>query len=179
MSLACIKVIVVNLAKSVLFPQELQSFSHIVVEISREETKVVTSSLEVSLSLLLWIRPFALESPDEQASQKPKHHFTFDVQCLRGDGSVVRHSRMWCPHDIGRDSWVWGEQETLYTIHSPHEVGEEALPKRRPLSGESVPWNGLRWLLLLLLFSWFFLVFLCFFEIFFVFFVVHRLVLTV
>ena len=26
---------------------------------------------------------------------------------------VVRHSRMKCPHDIGRDSWVWGEQETL------------------------------------------------------------------
>ena len=36
-----------------------------------------------------------------------------------GDGtardvfSVVRDSRMWCPHDIGRDSWVWEEQETL------------------------------------------------------------------
>ena len=27
--------------------------------------------------------------------------------------SVVRASRMWCPHGIGRDSWVWGEQETL------------------------------------------------------------------
>ena len=34
---------------------------------------------------------------------------------------------MWCPHDIGRDSWVWGEQETLYNITSPHEVGDEAL----------------------------------------------------
>ena len=33
--------------------------------------------------------------------------------------SGVRHSRMWCPHDIGRDSWVWGEQETLYNIISP------------------------------------------------------------
>ena len=41
--------------------------------------------------------------------------------------SVVRDSRMWCPHDIGRDSWVWGEQETLYNIISPHEVGDEAL----------------------------------------------------
>ena len=40
---------------------------------------------------------------------------------------VVRDSRMWCPHDIGRDSWVWGEQETLCNILSPHEVGEEAL----------------------------------------------------
>ena len=55
---------------------------------------------------------------------------------------VVRHSRMWCPHDIGRDSWVWGEQETLYTVDSPHEVGEEALTERSPLSGEPVPWNG-------------------------------------
>ena len=27
--------------------------------------------------------------------------------------SVVRDSRMWCPHDIGPDSWVRGEQETL------------------------------------------------------------------
>ena len=41
--------------------------------------------------------------------------------------AVVRYSRMWCPQDIGRDSWVWGEQETLYNIISPHEVGEEAV----------------------------------------------------
>ena len=27
--------------------------------------------------------------------------------------AIVRRSRMKCPHDIGRDSWVWGEQETL------------------------------------------------------------------
>jgi len=42
---------------------------------------------------------------------------------------------MWCLHDIGRDSWVWGEQEALYNIISPHEVGEEALAERTPLSG--------------------------------------------
>ena len=48
---------------------------------------------------------------------------------------VVRESRMWCPHDIGRDSWVWGEQETLYMMISPHEVGEEALAERISLSG--------------------------------------------
>ena len=72
-------------------------------------------------------------SVDEHASKKLKHHFVFDIQCLLGDGatrhvfSVVRDSRMWCPHDIGRDSWVWGEQETLYNIISPHEVGEEAV----------------------------------------------------
>ena len=27
-------------------------------------------------------------------------------------------------------------------MNSPHEVGEEALCKKGPLSGESVPWNG-------------------------------------
>ena len=61
--------------------------------------------------------------------------------------SVVRDSRMWCPHDIGRDSWVWGEQETLYMMNSPHEVGEEALFGRiSPLGRKrGVPW--VRWLL--------------------------------
>ena len=48
---------------------------------------------------------------------------------------VVRDSRMWCPHDIGRDSWVWGEQEALKMMNSPHELGDEALVERRPLSG--------------------------------------------
>ena len=52
---------------------------------------------------------------------------------------VVRYSRMWCPHDIGRDSWVWGEQGTLWFMNSPHEVGEEAPSERSPLSGDSVP----------------------------------------
>ena len=37
--------------------------------------------------------------------------------------SVVRDSRMWCPHDIGRDSWVRGEQEALKMMNSPHELG--------------------------------------------------------
>ena len=49
--------------------------------------------------------------------------------------SAVRDSRMWCPHGIGRDSWVWGEQGTLKMMSSPHEVGDEALIERRPLSG--------------------------------------------
>ena len=56
--------------------------------------------------------------------------------------SVVRRSRMKCPHNIGRDSWVWGEQETLGKTNSPHEVGEEPFTERSPLSGDSVPWNG-------------------------------------
>ena len=29
--------------------------------------------------------------------------------------TVVRESRMWCPRNIGRDSWVWGELETLWS----------------------------------------------------------------
>ena len=37
--------------------------------------------------------------------------------------SVVRHSRMWCPHGIGRDSWVWGEQETLWSMIPPTKWG--------------------------------------------------------
>ena len=41
--------------------------------------------------------------------------------------SAVRDSRMWCPHDIGRDSWVWGEQEPLWTMNSPDAVRDEAL----------------------------------------------------
>ena len=49
--------------------------------------------------------------------------------------SAVRDSRMWCPHDIGRDNWVWGEQGTLEMMSSPHEVGDEAVIKRRPFSG--------------------------------------------
>ena len=56
--------------------------------------------------------------------------------------SVVRQSRMKCPHNTGWDSWLGGEQETLCKTDSPHEVGEEALSKRSSLSGESVPSNG-------------------------------------
>ena len=46
--------------------------------------------------------------------------------------SAVRDSRMWCPHDIGRDSWVWGEQETLWIMDSPHELGGRS-PHREDL----------------------------------------------
>ena len=46
---------------------------------------------------------------------------------------AVRHSRMWCPHDIGRDSWVWGEQGTLEMMNSPHEVGDESLDGSEPI----------------------------------------------
>ena len=49
--------------------------------------------------------------------------------------AVVRDSRMWCPHDIGRDSWVWGEQESLWIKNSPHEEGEELFTERGSSSG--------------------------------------------
>ena len=51
--------------------------------------------------------------------------------------SAVRNSRMRCPHDIGRESWVWGEQGTLEMMSSPHEVGEEPLAEMIPWSGEN------------------------------------------
>ena len=76
------------------------------------------------------------------AGQLDKLHEARSAFVARDVFSVVRDSRMWCPHDIGRDSWVWGEQETLWMMNSPHEVGEEPLTERSPLSGDSVPWNG-------------------------------------
>ena len=45
---------------------------------------------------------------------------------------VVRQSRMWCPHDIGRDSWVWGEQETLYIWIPPTKWGKNPSPRWSP-----------------------------------------------
>ena len=39
---------------------------------------------------------------------------------------------MWSPHDIGRESWVWEEQEALQIVQSPHKVGEEALAEWIP-----------------------------------------------
>ena len=35
--------------------------------------------------------------------------------------------KMWSPDDIGRESWVWEEQEALWVVDSPRKVGEEAL----------------------------------------------------
>ena len=52
--------------------------------------------------------------------------------------SIVRRRRstnVWCPDDIGRDSWVRGEQETLYIENSPHKVGEEARAEGWHLTG--------------------------------------------
>ena len=59
--------------------------------------------------------------------QLDKLHEAWSAFVARDVFSVVRDSRMWCPHDIGRDSWVWGEQEALEMLNSPHEVGDEAL----------------------------------------------------
>ena len=41
---------------------------------------------------------------------------------------------VWSPHAIGRESWVWEEQEALWMVDSPHKVGEEALAEWIPLS---------------------------------------------
>ena len=42
---------------------------------------------------------------------------------------------MWYHHDIGRESWVWEEQEALWVVDSPHKVGEEALAEWTLLVG--------------------------------------------
>ena len=64
---------------------------------------------------------------------------------------VVRYSRMWCPHDIGRDSWVWGEQGTLGMMNSPHEVGDEAFHRVDPVDGRKRGGPWVRWLLNLII----------------------------
>ena len=51
--------------------------------------------------------------------------------------SVVRDSRMWCPHGIGRDSWVWGEQGTLEMMNSPHDWGMRRSSKEGPCQEET------------------------------------------
>ena len=55
---------------------------------------------------------------------------------------------VWSRHAIGRESWVWEEQEALWMVDSPHKVGEEALAEWIPLSEgkRSGPW--VKWLLL-------------------------------
>ena len=60
-------------------------------------------------------------------------HFVARDVCVLGRP----YSRMWCPHDIGRDNWVWGEQGTLEMISSPHEVGEVALTEGSPCREET------------------------------------------
>ena len=51
--------------------------------------------------------------------------------------SVVLDSRMWCPHDIGRDSWVWGEQGTLEMMNSPTKWGMSRSPREAPCREET------------------------------------------
>ena len=75
--------------------------------------------------MTLWELPVAMS----QAGRENASTLARDVF------SVVRRSRMWCPHDIGRDSWVWAEQDTLEMMNSPHEVGDEPLTEGSTLSG--------------------------------------------
>ena len=51
--------------------------------------------------------------------------------------AVVRDFRMWCPHDIGRDSWVWGEQDTLWSMIPPTKWGKNPSPKGSPCREET------------------------------------------
>ena len=46
---------------------------------------------------------------------------------------VVRDSRnwMWCPHDMGQDSWVWGERDSLDVQFPPRSGGGS--PRREDL----------------------------------------------
>ena len=39
---------------------------------------------------------------------------------------------MWSPHDIGRDSWVWGEQEALQIVFPPTRWGKKPSPRGSP-----------------------------------------------
>ena len=47
---------------------------------------------------------------------------------------VHHRSGMMCPHDIGRDSWDRGGQESVVRpdFNSPQDLGEEALTERTP-----------------------------------------------
>ena len=44
---------------------------------------------------------------------------------------------MWCPHHIGRDSWVWGEQETLKSSIPPTKWGKNPSPRGAPCREEA------------------------------------------
>ena len=46
---------------------------------------------------------------------------------------------MMCPHDIGRDSWDRGGQESVVRpdFNSPQDLGEEALTERAPRRKET------------------------------------------
>ena len=117
--------------------------SKILVEISRKRPKLsYDPSRSISRSCCAYI--FLTESPYERASKSQSVTSRSVINaCLNWCGtardvfSVIRHSRMWCPYDIGRESWVWGEQEALCTMNSPHEVGDGALSERSSLSGRS------------------------------------------
>ncbi len=77
-------------------------------------------------------------------------------RCIHGFlcGISGRPSSMYmlCPHDIGRDSWDRGGQESVVDCNSPQELGEEALTERTRLRVETErPLSKLLLLLLLLL----------------------------
>ena len=84
-----------------------------------------------------------LSPPTHDSSRRI--HLALERDCSGRPSSM----HMWSPHDIGRESWVWEEQEALWIEDSPHKVGEEALTEWTPYSEwkRSGPW--VKWLLLL------------------------------
>ena len=44
---------------------------------------------------------------------------------------------MWSPHNIGRESWVWEEQEALYIVNSPPQGGGRSPRRVDPLVGRT------------------------------------------
>ena len=46
-------------------------------------------------------------------------HFSPHCDCRGRPSSMY----MWSPHDIGRESWVWEEQEALWVVDSPPQGG--------------------------------------------------------
>ena len=51
--------------------------------------------------------------------------------------SAVCDSRMWCPHNIGRDSWVWEEQLNLEIMISPTKGGMRRSSREGPCQKET------------------------------------------
>ena len=52
-------------------------------------------------------------------------------------GSPKYSMNMWCPEDLGRDSWDRGGQEAVVRpdLNAPQGFGEEALTERTPCQG--------------------------------------------
>ena len=88
--------------------------------------------------LVAFGRPLVSRAP--LASFSYKLHYINQKLWLNIHWTSIKHvcfpgrpdSRMYCPDIIGRDSWVWDEQKTLYKIIPPTGWGNK--PSRQGLS---------------------------------------------